>query len=50
MGNMKNSTVGSKQKQNQKSKIQEKSHQKRRGTMKQLGYHTPKLIKKAPKK
>ena len=39
--------VGSKQKQNQKSKIQEKSDQKRRDTIKQLARHALKLIKKA---
>ena len=49
MANIKNNAVGSKQKQNQKSKIQEKSDQKRRDTLKQLAYHAPKLIKKDQK-
>ena len=47
MGNIKNKTVGSKQKQNQKRKIPQKSDQKRRDTIKQLVYHAPKLMKKA---
>ena len=39
-----------KQKQNQKSKVQEKSNQKSRDTIKQLAYHAPKLMKKASRK
>ena len=50
MANIKNNAVGSIQKQNQKSNIQEKSNQKCRDNIKQLAYHAPKLIKKASKK
>ena len=42
---LKSNAVGSKQKQNQKKKIQEKSNQKRKDTIKQLAYHASKLIK-----
>ena len=42
---LKSNAVGSKQKQNQKKKIQEKSDQKRKDTIKQLAYHASKLIK-----
>ena len=47
MVNIKNNALGSKQKQNQKNKIQEKSDQKRRDFIKKLAYHAPKFIKKA---
>ena len=46
---LKSNAVGSKQKQNQKKKIQEKSDQKRKDTIKQLAYHASKLIKKYQK-
>ena len=43
----KKNALGSKQKQNQKNKIQDKSDQKRRDFIKKLAYHAPKFIKKA---
>ena len=46
MVNIKNNALGSKQKQNQKNKIQEKSDQKRTDFIKKFAYHAPKFIKK----